>query len=111
MKPLPYYLHVKAKVLADFQICISVPLKLHRLETLKVALKIMLLLLCGDILLAKLIFARVNFLGGKYPGVIFGGGGWGIALGSNFPGAIIQEKFSFLSFITNTALKLLKISL
>ena len=75
MKPLPYYVHVKAKILADFQICISVPLKLDRLETLKVALKIMLLLLCEDILLAKLIFAGVNFLGGKYPGVIFGGGG------------------------------------
>ena len=79
------------------------------LETLKAALKIMLLLLCEDILImfVKLIVTEVNFLGGKYPGVIVCM--WGIILGGNFLGAIILEKFSFLSFITNTALKLLKI--
>ena len=58
-------------------------------------------------MVVKLIVMEVNFLGGKYPGVIVCM--WGIILGGNFLGAIILEKFSFLSFITNTALKLLKI--
>ena len=57
------------------------------------------------IMVVKVIFTEINFLGGKYPGAIVRR----IILGGNFPGAIIQEKFSFLSFITNTALKLLKI--
>ena len=58
-------------------------------------------------MVVKLIVTEVNFLGGKYLGVILCM--WGIILGDNFLGAIILEKFSFLSFITNTALKLLKI--
>ena len=48
-------------------------LKLDRLETLKATLKIILLLLCEDVLVVKLIFTGVSFLGEKYPGVIFGG--------------------------------------
>ena len=31
MKSLTYYFHIKTKVLADFQICISVPLRLFPL--------------------------------------------------------------------------------
>ena len=44
-------------------------IELHWLESRKVALKIMLLLLCEDILImvVKLIFTEINFLGGKYP--------------------------------------------
>ena len=53
-------------------------------------LKIILLLFCEDILImiAKLIFMEINFLGGKYPWVIVCM--WrGIILGGNFLGAII----------------------
>ena len=65
-------------------------LELHRLESLKAALKKMLLLLCEDILImiVKLIFKEINFLGGKYPWVIVCM--WrGVILGDNFLGEII----------------------
>ena len=65
-------------------------LELHRLESLKVALKIMLLLLCEDILIMilKSIFTEMNLLGGKYPWVIVCM--WrGIILGGNILGATI----------------------
>ena len=65
-------------------------LELHRLESLKVVLKIILLLFCEDILImiAKLIFMEINFLGGKYPWVIVCM--WrGIILGGNILGATI----------------------
>ena len=53
-------------------------------------LKIILLLFCEDILImiAKLIFMEINFLGGKYPWVIVCM--WrGVILGDNFLGEII----------------------
>ena len=65
-------------------------LELHRLESLKVVLKIILLLFCEDILImiAKLIFMEINFLGGKYPWVIVCM--WrGVILCDNFLGEII----------------------
>ena len=60
------------------------------MESLKLALKVMSLLLCEDILImvVKLIFTEINFLGGKYPGVIMCLRK-GIILGGNFLGAII----------------------
>ena len=65
-------------------------LELHKLESLKAALKIILLLFCEDILImiVKLIFMEINFLGGKYPWVIVCM--WrGVILGDNFLGEII----------------------
>ena len=65
-------------------------LELHKLESLKAALKIILLLFCEDILImiVKLIFMEINFLGGKYPWVIVCM--WRrVILGDNFLGEII----------------------
>ena len=70
----------------------------------------MLLLLCEDILImvVKLIFTEINFLGGKYPVVTVYM--WrGLFLVVIFWGEITKEKLSFLSFTTNAAPKQLKI--
>ena len=70
-------------------------LELHRLESLNAALKKMLLLLCEDILImiVKLIFMEIKFLGGKYPWVIVCGGG--LFLVVIFWGQLSERNFYF----------------